>query len=84
MDSSCASRDNTIGPYAGEHCRGGFDFTLLFEDAFLSITPLALVLCIAPFRIIYLLRKERKVSISLLLAAKLVRLLRRRLPSDKW
>jgi len=64
--------DNSFGPYAGEHCRGGFDFTLLFEDAILSIIPIALVLCVAPNRIGYLWRKKTKVSKSLLLPAKLV------------
>lgn len=52
--------------------RGGFDFTLLFEDAILSIAPIALILCIAPLRIAYLWRRNRKVSTSLLLPAKLV------------
>ncbi|KAF2267153.1 hypothetical protein CC78DRAFT_566318 [Lojkania enalia] len=68
---SCASVDNTLGPYAGADCRGGFDFTFLFEDAFLSIAPLALVLSIAPFRILYLWTKRSKVSGSLLLPVKL-------------
>ncbi|KAL5456081.1 hypothetical protein PMIN07_006814 [Paraphaeosphaeria minitans] len=73
-DSSqgCAAVDNTIGPYAGAHCRGGFDFTLLFEDAFLSIAPIALILCIAPLRIGYLWRKSKKTSASLLLPTKLI------------
>ncbi|KAF2186291.1 canalicular multispecific organic anion transporter 1 [Zopfia rhizophila CBS 207.26] len=69
---SCASFDDTFGPWAGEHCRGGFDFTLLFEETILSILPLALILCIAPFRIFYLWRKRTKVSRSLLLPAKLI------------
>ncbi|KAF2439489.1 hypothetical protein P171DRAFT_490190 [Karstenula rhodostoma CBS 690.94] len=73
-DSSqrCGAVDNTVGPYAGAHCRGGFDFTLLFEDAFLSIAPIALLLCIAPLRIGYLWQKSKKVSTSLLLPAKLL------------
>lgn len=68
----CALVDDTFGPYAGEHCRGGFDFTLLFEEVFLSIVPIALLLGIAPFRIVYLWRKQTKVSKSLLLFVKLV------------
>jgi ATP-binding cassette, subfamily C (CFTR/MRP), member 1 len=72
--SVCNAIDDNFGPYAGEHCRGGFDFTLLFEDALLSIAPLALLLCIAPFRIIYLWRKQTKVSRSLILPVKLVSL----------
>ncbi|KAF2731990.1 ABC multidrug transporter-like protein [Polyplosphaeria fusca] len=70
-DNNCASVDNSFGPYAGEHCRGGFDFTFLFEDAFLSITPLALLLLIAPFRIVFLWRKRTKTCKSLLLTTKL-------------
>lgn len=68
----CASVDTTFGPYAGTGCRGGFDFTLLFEESILSITPIALLLCVAPFRIFYLWRKETKVKKSLLLPAKLI------------
>jgi hypothetical protein len=73
LDSSlsCTAVDNTFGPWARE-CRGGFDFTLLFEDAILSITPLALLLAIAPFRIFFLWRKKTKVSRSVLLPVKLV------------
>lgn len=68
----CASVDNTFGPYAGQRCRGGFDFTFLFEDVFLSILPITLALCAAPFRIYYLWRKQTKVSKSVLLPAKLI------------
>ena len=51
---------------------GGFDFVLLFEETILSILPLILILSIAPFRIIYLWRKQTKVRISKLLYIKLV------------
>ncbi|PVH92952.1 hypothetical protein DM02DRAFT_697942, partial [Periconia macrospinosa] len=69
---NCSSVDNTIGPYAGEHCRGDFDFTLFFGEVFLSIVPLALLLVIAPFRIVYLWRKQTKVSRSSLLFMKMI------------
>jgi len=69
---SCALVDNTFGPWAGEHCRGGFDFTFLFEEAILSLTPLVLLLCYVPFRIFYLWRKQTMVSKSFLLPVKLV------------
>ena len=69
---SCASVDNTFGPWAGRDCRGGFDFTLLFEETILSITPLSILICIAPFRIFYLWKKRTKVSKSLLQVAKFV------------
>ena len=69
--ASCKQVDNTFGPYAG-HCRGGFDFTLLFQDSILSILPLALLLLVAPFRISYLFRRTIKVDPSSWLASKLV------------
>jgi len=69
--ASCKLVDNTFGPYAGG-CRGGFDFTLLFEEGILSILPLALLLIIIPFRISYLVPRTIKVDSSLLLPTKLV------------
>ncbi|KAF1848738.1 P-loop containing nucleoside triphosphate hydrolase protein [Cucurbitaria berberidis CBS 394.84] len=69
---NCASVDDTFGPYAGEQCRGGFDFTLLFGEVFLSILPLALLLGVAPFRIVYLWGKHIKLSRSSLLYTKLI------------
>ena len=68
---SCKQIDDTFGPYAGA-CRGGFDFTLLFEESILSILPLALLLIIVPFRISYLVRRTIKVDPSSWLASKLV------------
>jgi hypothetical protein len=67
----CAGVDDSIGPWAGE-CRGGFDFTLLFEETILSILPLAIVLLVAPFRIFYLSKRDKKVGKSYLLPLKLV------------
>lgn len=68
---TCKSIDDSFGPYAGQ-CRGGFDFTLLFEDAIFSIGPIAILLLITPFRIFHLWRKPTNVSRSLLLYVKLV------------
>ncbi|KAK3322938.1 P-loop containing nucleoside triphosphate hydrolase protein [Apodospora peruviana] len=59
--SSCANRDNTFGPHAGRDCRGGFDFTLLFEDSILVILPICLVLPLVPARIWFLLKRAKKV-----------------------
>ncbi|OCL10209.1 hypothetical protein AOQ84DRAFT_3965, partial [Glonium stellatum] len=67
---TCATIDDSFGPYAQE-CRGGFDFTLLFEETILSILPLSILLLVAPFRISYLLRKRTKVIRSSLLPLKL-------------
>lgn len=67
-----ASVDNTFGPWAGPDVRGGFDFTLLFEESILSLLPIIIVLLVAPFRIFYLFKKENKLSTSKLLFTKLV------------
>ncbi|KAL9122538.1 MAG: hypothetical protein Q9187_000908, partial [Circinaria calcarea] len=66
----CAHVDDTFGPHA-VNCRGNFDFTLLFEESILAISPLALLLLVAPFRIFHLLKKRVKVSSSPLLPLKL-------------
>ncbi|KAK2127563.1 P-loop containing nucleoside triphosphate hydrolase protein [Fusarium oxysporum II5] len=52
------SCDDSFGPYAGD-CRGGFDFTLLFEESILTIPITALVLLAAPCRVLYLLHKNK-------------------------
>ena len=61
----CRRIDDTFGPYA-EGCRGGFDFTLLFEESLLSILPQVLLFGIIPLRILYLARRSIKVEYSLL------------------
>jgi hypothetical protein len=53
-------------------CRGGFDFTLLFEETILQILPIALILILVPFRIVQLSQKRLKVVDSWLLLTKLV------------
>jgi ATP-binding cassette, subfamily C (CFTR/MRP), member 1 len=73
MDSiDCSVIDDTWGPSA-DACRGGFDFTLLFEEAILTLFPLCLFLLSAPVRAIYLSHKSVKVKGSVLLPLKLVR-----------
>ena len=69
---ACFAVDATFGPWAGPDCRGGFDFTLLFQETILSILPLSLLLAVAPFRIFFLWRKRIKVHKTPLLLAKLV------------
>ncbi|KAB5511355.1 P-loop containing nucleoside triphosphate hydrolase protein [Coniochaeta sp. 2T2.1] len=56
---SCNWRDDTFGPYAGE-CRGGFDFTLLFEETILTILPTSLFHVILGPRVWFLLRRPKK------------------------
>lgn len=69
---ACFAVDATFGPWAGPDCRGGFDFTLLFQETILSILPLSLLLAVAPFRIFFLWRKRIKVHKTPLLLAKLI------------
>ncbi|KAL8774136.1 MAG: hypothetical protein Q9209_001244 [Squamulea sp. 1 TL-2023] len=63
----CSRVDDTFGPYA-DSCRGGFDFTLLFEESILSILPLCLLLVVVPFRIVYLVRRTIKIALIALWA----------------
>ncbi|TVY85161.1 ABC transporter [Lachnellula suecica] len=72
--TECSLADRTFGPATSSSCHGGFDFTLLFEEAILSILPLAVLLVLAPFRLFYLLSRETKVLRvhQLLLYGKLV------------
>ena len=69
--SSCASIDDSLGPYA-LNCRGGFDFTLVFEEAILTILPFAILLFVTPLRVLYLHTERSKVVQSRLLLFKLV------------
>ncbi|KAF4958674.1 hypothetical protein FGADI_2224 [Fusarium gaditjirri] len=69
VSSSC---DDSFGPYAGD-CRGGFDFTLLFEESILTIPITVLVLLAAPCRVLYLLHKNKvKVENSRWLYCKII------------
>jgi ATP-binding cassette, subfamily C (CFTR/MRP), member 1 len=52
----CSSIDNSFGPHAGR-CRGGFDLTLLFEEAVLTIPITCGLILAVPWRVVYLLRK---------------------------
>ncbi|PWY69102.1 multidrug resistance protein MDR [Aspergillus heteromorphus CBS 117.55] len=49
MENIHSCGDNLFGPQV-KHCRGDFDFTLLFEECFLSIVPSALFLVALLFR----------------------------------
>lgn len=68
---TCDKIDDTFGPYAGS-CRGGFDFTLLFEETILTILPIALLLLVALIRLPYLFKRQTKVVWSYLLPLKMV------------
>lgn len=71
--TQCQIIDNTLGPSAGE-CRGGFDFTLLFEEIILTVLPFVPLLFVVPLRILYLFKRSVKVTQSPLLPIKLVSL----------
>lgn len=62
MDQTdCRIVDSSWGPWARQ-CRGGLDFTLLFEEAIFSILPTGLLLFAASFRVAWLLRKRNRVA----------------------
>lgn len=43
--------DDSFGPFVTTLCRGGFDFTVLFEASILTIGPAACFLLLVPFRL---------------------------------
>ncbi|KAF1809448.1 P-loop containing nucleoside triphosphate hydrolase protein [Eremomyces bilateralis CBS 781.70] len=65
--------DSTFGPTVGDHCRGSFDFTLLFEDSIFALLPQCFFLLLAPIRYSTLrLRRERLTKHSRLGTLKVV------------
>ncbi|EEU44794.1 uncharacterized protein NECHADRAFT_96302 [Fusarium vanettenii 77-13-4] len=61
--NSTACQDGFLGPSVWtEGCRGGFDFTLLFQESILSIVPSALFLLLAGPRAAYLLRSPDRAK----------------------
>ncbi|KAF7719382.1 Uncharacterized protein PECH_004876 [Penicillium ucsense] len=68
---SCHELDNTIRVGMGS-CRGGFDFSLLFEETILTLLPIAVILILGPLRIWQLSRQQCKVKRSWLIPSKLV------------
>ncbi|CAI7603846.1 hypothetical protein PCG10_001957 [Penicillium crustosum] len=67
---SCHDLDNTLRIDAGS-CRGGFDFSLLFEETILQILPILLILILIPVRLWQLSQKRNKVVPSWLVLVKL-------------
>ncbi|OBT64152.1 hypothetical protein VE03_06254 [Pseudogymnoascus sp. 23342-1-I1] len=68
---SIAVEDN-FGPIVAGLCLGGFDFTLLFEEAILTILPLGIAGIWALLRIRVLLQQTSKVQSSWLLPLKML------------
>lgn len=56
----CLRVDNTFQVHASS-CRGGFDFTLLFEELILGVLPIGLILLVIPFRLYQLIKSDHKV-----------------------
>ncbi|KAL0782331.1 hypothetical protein CaCOL14_000237 [Colletotrichum acutatum] len=64
---ACSSGlDNSLGPWAGELCRGGFDFTLFFEEVILAVPLQSLLLLLLPTCALRLARSDVKVVPSTL------------------
>ncbi|KAI5358401.1 Putative AAA+ ATPase domain, ABC transporter type 1, transmembrane domain-containing protein [Septoria linicola] len=61
MEHCSLRADDRLGPVVGQGCHDNFDFTLLFEESFLSILPAALFLLLVPLRASHLRRQEAKV-----------------------
>ncbi|KAI0508944.1 P-loop containing nucleoside triphosphate hydrolase protein [Xylaria bambusicola] len=64
--------DRSFGPGVQDGCRGGFDFTVHFEELILAILPAAVFLLLAPFRTFALFRRRIIARKDTLYAAKLV------------
>ncbi|KAK1755881.1 ABC multidrug transporter [Echria macrotheca] len=72
-NSSLVCNDGSFGPAVqGPACRGGFDFTVLFEESVLSILPSACFLLVAPLQTARTFKGAVAVRWSLLWAAKMV------------
>ncbi|KAH8702423.1 multidrug resistance-associated protein [Talaromyces proteolyticus] len=76
MTSTDTCDDGWFGPVVGTTgCRGGFDFTVLFEASILTIVPAVCFLLVAPIRIFQLSRQSPKVQSSTIRVAILAALL---------
>ena len=64
--------DSQFGPIVATDCRGGFDFTVVFESSILNILPAACFLLLGIFRLSQLSRQSPKVRSSALSVATLV------------
>ncbi|KAH7141839.1 putative multidrug resistance-associated protein, partial [Dactylonectria macrodidyma] len=67
-------RDATFGPAVPRiaECRGGFDFTVTFEESILSIGTACLLFVILPWRLLFLWRETRKTKSTWLHEIKLL------------
>ncbi|PTB70684.1 P-loop containing nucleoside triphosphate hydrolase protein [Trichoderma citrinoviride] len=59
----CApTADAAFGPVVDAACRGGFDFTLVFEQSIFVLLPASLLILVAPLRLIQLRKASVKVT----------------------
>lgn len=71
----CVAADNTWGPWAGPECRGGLDFTLLFEESILILLPAVLLIIAAVLQVAWLFGRPRQTANGILMPVKQVRCL---------
>ncbi len=64
--------EDRFGPAVAAECLGGFRFTLLFEEVFLSIIPLVLVALFLPFRLYQLAYRFQRIQVGRIYHVKLV------------
>lgn len=63
MASSCSiAADNVFGPAVNSSCRGGFDFTILFEQSILGILPAGVFLIAFPAALYSLTRNRPRTE----------------------
>lgn len=73
IPTASACPDDSFGPWAGALCRGGFDFTLLFEEVILCLPVQCLLLLLLLPRMVQLARRKSRVKSGLLRPLKAVR-----------
>lgn len=71
VNSSCI-KDDTFGPFVDASCRGGYDFTILFEEAVFCLVPVLILLLALPLRLKSLFSRPRRVRVTKFHYAKLV------------
>lgn len=72
MAECSITADNVFGPVVDRNCRGGFDFTLLFEQSILGLLPSALFGLAFASRLVHLAKTETKTLSSSARLLKLV------------
>jgi ATP-binding cassette, subfamily C (CFTR/MRP), member 1 len=71
-DLKCLASDSKFGPAVAHECRS-FDFTLYFEQIFLSLAPSLFLILLSPIRVATVFRRDIKTLSTPFHASKLVR-----------